>query len=230
MININEYLLGKNNKKAMTHEVIATNDNIEKIVQEAIRNYGTGVDLNYIDTSAVTKMNSLFDQEDFEGDVSLWDVSGVTNMNYMFYKCEHFNCDLSRWEPKSLQDAHSMFKYCYEFEGHGLENWEVPNLKDAYDMFEECSNLDFDITKWKPVSLEQSQRMFFRCKKFKGKGIDTWKTPNLDNMVEMFEGCKNLDVDLSNWNLSSVTKWGFAFDGTPLDKQREKLPKFKTYC
>lgn len=226
MISINEYLLGKNNKKAVMHEVIATNDNIEELVREAIRNYGTGVDLNYIDTSAVTKMNSLFDQEDFEGDVSLWDVSGVTNMEYMFYKCEHFNCDLSKWEPKSLQDAHGMFSYCYEFEGRGLENWEVPELKDAHDMFEECSNLDFDITKWKPVSLEQSQRMFIRCKKFKGKGLDEWKTPNLDNMVEMFVDCKNLDVDLSDWNLRNVTKWGWAFTGTPLDTQQEKLPKF----
>lgn len=227
MININEYLLSKNNKKtAVMNEVIATDDNIEELVREAIRNYGTGVDLNYIDTSAVTKMNSLFDQEDFEGDVSQWDVSSVTNMEYMFYKCEHFNCDLTRWEPKSLRDAHCMFKYCYEFKGLGLKTWKVPELKEAYSMFEECSNLDFDTTKWKPVKLRQSQRMFFRCKNFKGKGIDTWKTPNLDNMVEMFLGCKNLDVDLSDWNVKNVTKWGFAFDGTPLDKQREKLPKF----
>ena len=47
-------------------------------------------------TSAVTDMSNLFEgRQDFNQDISLWDVSSVTDMHRMFYGASSFNRDLS---------------------------------------------------------------------------------------------------------------------------------------
>ena len=37
-----------------------------------------------------------FSNEHLDGDISMWDVSGVTNMDEMFI-CRKFNGDISKW-------------------------------------------------------------------------------------------------------------------------------------
>ena len=50
-------------------------------------------DLNFIDTSKITDMSVLFTCIAHDFDVSSWDVSNVTNMEFMFCGCIKFNCD-----------------------------------------------------------------------------------------------------------------------------------------
>lgn len=202
MININEYLVSKT--KEAGFGIKATNENIKDLVNESIKNYGTGVDLNFIDTSKVTNMNSLFDQTDFEGDISYWNVSNVTNMNYMFYQCENFNCNLSNWEPKNLERAEGMFEGCINFIGTGLDNWELPKLKYANFMFANCENFNQDLSKWDPIKLKNALKMFYNCEKLKGTGLEHWTTSSLEDMGSMFDGCLSLYVDLSNWDVTNV--------------------------
>merc|ERR1719162_2413191 len=56
-------------------------------------------DVSDWDVSSVTDMNSMFDEAtEFNGDVSDWDVSSVTDMKWMFYKATKFNGDVSDWD------------------------------------------------------------------------------------------------------------------------------------
>ena len=69
-------------------------DNIKELLDENETN------LNCIDTSKITDMSYLFKYINLYNvnfDVSKWDVSNVTNMNYMFNGCIKFDCDLSNW-------------------------------------------------------------------------------------------------------------------------------------
>jgi surface protein len=53
---------------------------------------GNDGNFNWIDTSKITSMTQLFyGDSDFNGDISLWDVSNVTNMSHMFSFAEKFN-------------------------------------------------------------------------------------------------------------------------------------------
>ena len=69
------------------------------------------IDLNSIDTSAVTDMVWLFkDFKKYNFDISKWNVSRVKNMVGMFAGCSNFNSDLSKWNVSKVKDMNNMFK------------------------------------------------------------------------------------------------------------------------
>ena len=53
-------------------------------------------------------MSSLFEYSDFNGDISKWDVSNVTNMEDMFFRSE-FNGDILNWDVSNVTNMASMF-------------------------------------------------------------------------------------------------------------------------
>ena len=69
-------------------------------------------DLNFIDTSKITDMSLLFDNVNHNFDISCWDVSNVTNMEFMFGHCKQFNCDLSHWNTSKVKNMKDMFTCC----------------------------------------------------------------------------------------------------------------------
>ena len=77
-------------------------------------------DLNFIDTSEITDMSLLFSNCMHNFDVSSWDVSNVTCMEYMFAGCEKFNCDLSDWDISNITRWKNMFDGCYNMT---IPNW-----------------------------------------------------------------------------------------------------------
>jgi len=67
-------------------------------------------DLNWINTSGLLTLEQLCQgTEYFNGDISKWDVSSVTNMKYAFQNSV-FNGDLSRWDVSSVYTMQQMFE------------------------------------------------------------------------------------------------------------------------
>ena len=150
---------------------------------------GPDANLNCIDIRAITTMNWLF--KDFSAgdiqniDISMWDVSGVENMDSMFYGCKKFNCDLSGWDVGKVQDMRRMFTSCDKFNSD-LSQWDVSNVEDMDYMFFGCDNFDSDLSRW--------------------------DVSKVKNMVSMFSGCINFNSDLSKWNVSKVENMSFMFN------------------
>ena len=63
-----------------------TKDELKRIIKERIKEEGNEVDLNDIDVSQIKDMSYLFDETNFNGDISNWNVSNVTNMCGMFFQ------------------------------------------------------------------------------------------------------------------------------------------------
>lgn len=63
-----------------------TKEDLEWIITERIKKYGTECDLNDIDVSGITDMSYIFCKSDFNGDISKWNVSNVTDMSFMFHE------------------------------------------------------------------------------------------------------------------------------------------------
>jgi surface protein len=68
-------------------------------------------DISGWDTSHVTNMEGMFFyDEDFNRDIRDWDTSNVTNMSMMFFRTSGFNWDLSGWSVGNVVSA-KQFSY-----------------------------------------------------------------------------------------------------------------------
>ena len=56
------------------------------------------------------------------GDISNWDVSNVTSMTEMFFKCK-FNGDLSKWDVSNVERFNEMFGHS-AFSGD-ISKWKI---------------------------------------------------------------------------------------------------------
>ena len=75
----------------------------------------------------VKDLSRLFLKTNFNGDISEWDVSNVTNMSGMFHYARKFNGDLSKWNVSNVGDMNGMFNGAYKFNGD-LSKWNVSNV------------------------------------------------------------------------------------------------------
>ena len=155
--------------------VVKSFDELRKIIDDRYDKLGPGtkqipIDFNDIDVSNIdsfcnSKDEGIFQETKFKYiDISDWDVSNVTKMMSMFYKCE---------ELKSVGD---------------ISEWDVSNVTDMAYMFTRCENLNQDISKWGVSSVTDMSYMFFDCKKF-NQDISKWNVSKVMYKKGAFDNC-----------------------------------------
>ena len=140
-----------------------TKKELRKIILKRINDEGNEIDLNDIDVSKITDMSSLFEHLDFNGDISKWDVSNVTNMGDMFFECKSFNKDISFWDVSNVKDMSGMFYWCKSF-NQDISSWDVSNVTNMSEMFYKCFKFNQDISKWDVSNVNVHTLMFYYCK------------------------------------------------------------------
>ena len=100
------------NKSVKTTVQPKTKDELKKIIEDTIKEQGYNCDLNFIDTSKIKDMSGLFSDSEFNGDISIgdiskWNVSNVETMRYMFY-ISAFNGDISKWDVSNVERMENM--------------------------------------------------------------------------------------------------------------------------
>ena len=88
-----------------------TKKELKEIVNDRIRKQGTKCDLNDIDVSLIEDMSMLFEESEFNGDISKWNVSKAEDMSGMFYESK-FNNNISRWNIDKNCNVYDMFYRC----------------------------------------------------------------------------------------------------------------------
>ena len=188
------------------------------------------IDISVWDVSNVTDMRHMFyycEKLKSVGDISDWNVSNVTDMSGMFYNCEKLKSvgDLSEWDVSNVTDMSFMFYDCKELESVGdISEWDVSSVKDMTLMFCSVANFNQDISGWNVSSVKTMQGMFNHCEKF-NQDISSWNVSNVKDMSVMFYWSKSFNQDLSGWNVSNVIFKDRIFDNCPI--KEEYKPKFK---
>ena len=186
-------------------------DELRKIIDDRYKKLGAGTEQNPIDFNDIDVSNmvsfcdnddiGLFEQTKFKYiDISDWDVSSVTNMLSMFYRCNTL---------KSIGD---------------ISYWDVSNVTNMAYMFTGCVNFNQDISRWNVSRVTDMSYMFFGCVNF-NQNISSWDVSNVIGMSYMFAWCESFNQDLSNWNVSKVRFIGGVFTGCSIKMKYQ--PKFK---
>ena len=160
---IQEKLIIKKNKSTNYKYFPESKDELRDIILKRIKDEGNEVDLNDIDVSKITDMSELFTQTNFNGDISEWNVSNVTNMRFMFYGCKLFNQDISNWDVSNATDMSGMFLTCTKF-NQDISNWDVSNVENMAWMFGGCSKFNQDISGWDVSNVNNITGIFSYCK------------------------------------------------------------------
>ena len=186
-------------------------DTLEQLIKYFIKNFGNRCNLNWIDVSNVTDMLMMFQNSEFNGDISNWDVSNVKDMNQMF-RHSLFNGDISKWDVSNVTDMQQMFSDS-KFNGD-ISQWDVSNVTNMYCMFAR-SEFNGDISQW-DVSNVTFMGSMFEESKFNGD-ISQWDVSNVKNMFNMFAFSK-FNRDISKWNIKSNCIMMDMYDKCPIKK------------
>ena len=164
------------------------------------------LDLSVWDVSKITQMYKMcYNCKSLELiELSGWNTSKVTNMTSMFYGCNSLtSLDVSHFDTSNVTDMSSMFNGCSGITSLDVSHFNTSNVKYMDNMFNGCSGLtSLDVSHFNTSNVTHMNGMFKDCSGITSLDVSGFNASNIQNVSSMFENCESLtSLDLSGWNL-----------------------------
>lgn len=163
--------------------------------------------LTNLDTSSCTNMGYVF--RDCYAitylDVSNFNTAKVTNMKSMFYNLNNLEeLDVSNFNTGLVKYMNFMFYACLQCNIIGLENFDTKSCTNMQSMLYKCAGLnDINLSSWNTSKVTNMGYMFTNsCGNL---NVNGWDTTKVTTMQSMFAGSFFTYLDLSSFDLSSIT-------------------------
>ncbi|WGK69489.1 BspA family leucine-rich repeat surface protein [Candidatus Haliotispira prima] len=189
-------------------------------LEKLITDLGNTGDFNHIDVRKVTDMSELFQGDTtFNGDITGWDVSNVTNMSFMFgnssdpdnYGAEKFNQPIGDWDVSGVTNMQYMFAKASIF-NQPIGDWDVSGVTNMQYMFFLASEFNNPIGAWNVSDVTSTYFMFKDAQSF-NQPIGAWDVSSVTSMNFMFNDAKAFDQDISGWIVTQATDRGVLVFG-----------------
>lgn len=141
------------------------------------------IDLSLFNMSEVTNMDSMFESCSslLSIDTTGWNTSRVTNMSRTFAYCTNlYDIDVSGFNTANVTNFSQIFSTCIRLSKLNLSDWDTSSATTFYGMFEDCTHL---------ATIGD---------------VSGWETGRVTNMGNTFLYCSALKVDCRTWDTSSV--------------------------
>lgn len=121
-------------------------------------------------------------------------TSDVTNMDYMFYKCEQLRAlDLSGFNTEKVENMRDMFSNCKNLETLNLSSFKTNNLTDMSEMFLECNKIaQLDLSGFNTSGVKALDQVFKKCYALEALDLSSFDTKWVTDMSSLFEYCQSL--------------------------------------
>ena len=175
------------------------------------KNLKTIENLQYLNTSEVIQMNSMFKgcNNLTELDLSNFNTAKVTDMNNMFESCQNLtSLDLSSFNTAQVTNMSNMFEHCKELVSLDLSNFNTANVKSMKNMFDECEKLvSLDISNFNTEKVTNMDFMFSYCVKLETIYSDDFSDGSLLSSKNMFNRCLSLKgaIEYKNTNIKNIS-------------------------
>ncbi len=136
-------------------------------------------------------------------------LSGVTDMSFMFAGATFFNQDIGNWNTASVEDMASMFWGATAFD-QDIGNWNTAQVTNMGGMFRGATAFNQDIGNWNTAKVTNMGGMFRGATAF-NQDIGNWNTAKVTDMVQMFVFATSFNGDIGRWNTASVTTMDYMF-------------------
>ena len=165
-----------------------------------LRNMIDNVDVTSVCTTKITDMTKMFENKNnFNQDISTWDVSNVTNMTEMFRGAYSFNQDISTWDVSNVTNMYLLF-YTTNFFDQDIGNWDVSNVKNMSYLFGQ-SRFNQDIGNWDVSNVTDMGSMFHNNRYF-NQDLSDWDVSNVENIFYFSRFTHNWTLPKPNFNFS----------------------------
>ena len=172
------------------------------------------------DLSAVSTMTSMFiGCTSLQGTAAFnnWDVSGVSDLSFMFSVANSFNQNIGNWVLSGATNLNMMFAENTAFNG-AIGNWDVSGVTDMGSMFLGATSFNQDIGGWDVSNVNNMEGMFNNATAF-NQDIGNWDVSLVSSMNGMFWNATAFDQNLGNWDISSVQGMAVMFSGANLSTE-----------
>lgn len=201
--------LGAENLLGVAEDLPLSVTNLRAAFEGATRFNG---DITGWSVSNVTDFSRMFfGASSFNQPIGVWDVSNGTIFSSMFFEASSFNANLASWDVGKATTFFSMFKGAIAFEGHGLAGWNTGSVTNMANMFYLAKKFNADLALWNVSKVRNMLGMFDGASEFDSV-VTLWDVSNVTNMSFMFNDAVSFKgVGLGNWDVSNVTDMRFMF-------------------
>ena len=122
-------------------------------------------------------------------------TSQVTDMHSLFNGCSRLpGVDLSNFDTRNVTDMNSMFRDCAAFQSLALSSFDTRNVTDMNAMFRGCTGLtELDLSSFNTTNVTRMIWMFYKCTNLATITVgDGWNTSNVTSSAAMFGDCTSL--------------------------------------